>query len=190
MLYNLSEKVKRMSSAKSLLLLALFFILMYMLIYGQPFGIAEFSERFCGLTPLDLQGSYNTEEVCTFMEKIGEAGRIFYARMLLMLDFAFPLSYTLFWSAALAFLLGKFLPCNSKLMYISLLPFVAGLADWLENLLILSMLFSYPKIVNIVVLLASSMTYIKDLFMWISLLLLILGLLLYLLRLVAKLISR
>lgn len=190
MLYNLSEKIKRMSSPKPLLLLALFFIIMYMLISGQPFGAAEFSERFCGLTPLDLQGSYTTEEVCTYMEKLGEAGRIFYAKMLLMLDFAFPLSYTLFWSAGFAFLLGRFLPCNSKLMYISLLPFVAGLADWMENLLILSMLFSYPKIVNIVVTLAGVMTSIKDLFMWISLLLLVFGLLLYLIRLVAKSISK
>lgn len=190
MLNTLSEKVKRMSSAKSLLLLALFFILMYMLINGHPFGVAEFNERFCNLTPLDLQDSYTTEEVCTFMEKLGESGRTFYARMLLMLDFAFPLSYTLFWSAAIAFLLGRFLPCNSKLMYISLLPFIAGLADWLENILILSMLFSYPKIINMVVVLASLMTNIKDLFMWISLLLIVLGLLLYVIRLVAKAVSR
>lgn len=190
MLYRLSERVKRMSSAKPLLLLALFFIVMYMLINGQPFGVAEFNERFCGLTPLDLQDSYTTEEVCNFMEKLGEAGRMFYTRMLLVLDFAFPLSYTLFWSAAVYFLLSRFLPCNSKLMYISLVPFVAGLADWLENLLILSMLFSYPKIVNITVMLAGLMTGIKDLFMWISLLLIILGLLLYLIKLAARVIRR
>jgi hypothetical protein len=190
MLYSLLEKIKRMSSPKPLLLLALFFVIMYMLINGQPFGVAEFSERFGGLVPLDQQDSYTAQEVCSFMEKLGEAGRAFYARMLLMLDFAFPLSYMLFWSAALAFLLGKFLPCNSKLMYISLLPMVAGAADWLENLLMLSMLFSYPKLVKMVVMLSSSLTYAKDLFMWISLLMLVLGLLLYLVRLAAKAVSR
>ena len=182
----MSEKTKRMSSPKCLLVLAFFFIIMYMLINGQPFGVTEFNERFCGLTPLDLQENYTHQEVCTFMEKLGEAGRMFYARMILMLDFAFPLSYTLFWAAALAFLLGRFVPCNSKLMYISLLPFIAGLADYLENILILSMLFSYPKIMNMVVVLANLMTNIKDLFMWISLLLLLFGLLLYLIRLVVK----
>lgn len=190
MLYTLSEKIKRLSNAKSLLLLALFFIIMYMLINGQPFGIAEFNERFSGLTPLDQRESYTPQEVCTFMEKLGDSGRIFYTKMLLMLDFAFPLAYTLFWAAALSFLLGKFLPCNSKLMYISLLPFAAGLADWLENILILSILFSYPKITNMVAVLANIMTNAKDLFMWASLFMLLLGLLLYLIRLVGKAISR
>jgi len=190
MLYSMTEKIKRMSSAKLLLLLALFFIIMYMLINGQPFGVAEFNERFCGLTPLDQLESYTPQDVCAFMEKLGDSGRIFYARMLLMLDFAFPLAYTLFWSSVLAFLLGKFLPCNSKLMYISLLPFAAGLADWLENILILSMLFSYPKIINMVAVLANIMTNVKDLFMWVSLLLLLLGLLMYLLRLAARVITK
>lgn len=190
MLYNLTENVKRLSSPKTLLALAFFFILMYMLISGQPFGVAEFSERFPGLTPLDMRDSYTSQDVCAFMEKLGDTGRVFYARMLLMLDFAFPLAYTLFWSAALAFFLGKFLPCNSKLMYISLIPFAAGLADWLENLLILSMLFSYPKIAGFVASLASILTNAKDLFMWVSLLLLVIGLLMYLIRLAAKLITR
>ncbi|KUO76761.1 MAG: hypothetical protein APF77_12775 [Clostridia bacterium BRH_c25] len=190
MLYALSEKIKRMSSAKPLLLLALFFIIVYLLVNGQPFGVAEFNERYCGLTPLDLQDNYTTEEVCTFMEKLGESGRLFYARMILMLDFAFPLSYMLFWSAALSFLFRRFLPCSSKLTYISLLPFVAGIADYLENILILSMLFSYPKIINMVVVLSNFMTNIKDLFMWVSLLLLLFGLLLHLVRLVVKVISR
>ena len=190
MLYALSEKVKRMSSAKPLLLLALLFIVMYMLINGQPFGVAEFSERFGGLTPLDLRESYTHQDVCTFMEKIGDSGRMFYAKMLLMLDFAFPLAYTLFWAAAIAFFWSKFLPCNSKLMYISLLPFAAGLADWLENLLVLSMLFSYPKILNLMVQLANFMTNAKDFFMWVSLLLLLIGLLLYLVRLIGRIITR
>lgn len=190
MLYTLSERIKRMSSAKPLLLLALLFIVMYMLINGQPFGVAEFNERFCGITPLDLRDSYTLKDISTFMEKLGESGRMFYARMLLMLDFAFPLAYTLFWAAAIAFFWGKLLPCNSKLLYISLLPFAAGLADWLENILILSMLFSYPKIINMVALLANIMTNAKDLFMWISLLLLLLGVLLYLIRLGIKVIFR
>jgi hypothetical protein len=163
---------------------------MYMLINGQPFGVAEFGERFNGMTPLDLQESYTPRDVCAFMEKLGDSGRLFYAKMLLMLDFAFPLAYSLFWAAAVAFFWGRLLPCNSKLMYISLFPFAAGLADWLENILVLTMLFSYPKIVNIVATLANFMTNLKDLFMWVSLLLLLLGLLFYLVRLVVKAVFR
>ncbi|HYE81450.1 MAG TPA: hypothetical protein VEG39_04685 [Clostridia bacterium] len=190
MLYALSDKVKRMSSTKSLLLLALFFTIMYMLVNGQPFGVAEFNERFGGLTPLDLQDNYTADDVCAFMEKLGEAGRLFYAKMILMLDFAFPLSYMLFWSAAIYFLLSRFLPCGSKLMYISLFPFVAGIADYLENILILCMLFSYPKVIKMIVVFSNLMTNVKDLFMWISLLLLLFGLLLYLVKLVAKAVSK
>ena len=190
MLHALSEKVKRMSSARPLLLLTLLFIVMYMLINGQPFGIAEFNERFDGLAPLDQREGYTYQDVCAFMEKIGDTGRMFYAKMLLLLDFAFPLAYTLFWAAAIAFFWGRLLPCNSKLMYISLIPFAAGLADYLENLLLLSMLFSYPKILNLVVLLANFMTNAKDLFMWASLLLLLVGLMLYLIKLAGKTIKR
>jgi len=190
MLYNLTKKVKRLSSPKSLLALAFLFVLMYMLTIGEPFGAAEFNERFPGLTPLDMRDSYTVQDVCTFMEKLGDTGRMLYARMILMLDFAFPLAYSLFWSAVIAFFLGKFFPCDSKLMYISLIPFAAGLADWLENLLILSMLFSYPRITAMVAALANLLTNAKALLMWVSLLLMVIGLFMYLVRLAVKQISR
>lgn len=190
MLYTLSERIKRMSSAKPLLLLALFFIIMYVLINGQPFGVAEFNERFGDMTPLDLQEHYTPQSVSAFMEKLGDTGRMFYTRLLIMLDFAFPLAYSLFWAAAIVFFWSRFLPRDSRIMYICLLPLAAGLADWLENLLILSMLFSYPKIVNMVAMLADSMTNLKNILLWISLLLLLLGLLLYLARLVVRAVFR
>lgn len=190
MLYALSDRVKKFSTGRSILLLALFFTVMYLLIYGQPLGIAELNERFCNVTILDLRESYTPEEAYTLFETLGEPGRHFYARLLLLLDFAFPLSYTLFWAAAITYLFHKLLPRDNMILRLNLFPIAAGLADYLENILILDMLFTFPKKVNIVAVLANYMTIAKNFFMWISLILLLLGLLLYVGKLILRSVSR
>lgn len=190
MLYTLSEKLRKISTARSILLLTLFFAVMYLLIYGQPFGIAEFSEHFSNVSILDLRESYTPDEAYTLLETLGEQGRYFYARMLLVLDFAFPLSYALFLAVAITYLFHGLLPKDNMIIRINLLPIAAGLADYMENILILDMLFTYPKKVNLVAVLANYMTAAKNFLMWISLILLLLGLVLHAGKLIIKSVAR
>lgn len=189
MLDNISKRLKMISTSRSILLLAFFFTAMYLLMYGQPFGIAELNERFCNVTILDLRESYTPDEAYKLFEALGVPGRFFYARLLLLLDFAFPLSYMLFWAAAITYLFHRLLPKDNLILKLNLFPVAAALFDYLENFLILDMLFTFPKRVNIVAVLANYMTIAKNFFMWISLIVLLLGLVLYVGKLIIKSVS-
>jgi hypothetical protein len=179
MLYALSDKLKKISTVRAVLLLALFFTAMYIILNGQPFGIAELNERFSDSTVLDSRSSYTPEEAYKLFEALGQEGRYFYARIILLLDFAFPLSYALFCASAISFLLTRLLPGRTGLMRINLVPVATGLVDYVENILLLDIVFTYPKQVNIVAVLANYMTVAKNFLMWFSLILLLLAFIFY-----------
>ena len=73
----------------------------------------------------------------------------------------YPLVFGVSYCAVMAYFLKKINKLNTPLMYLSLLPIIAGIADYLENIGIISMLNSYPNFTKTTVNTTSIFSIIK-----------------------------
>ena len=89
---------------------------------------------------------YDLDYINTLFKQLGEEGRGIYLYDQLPVDMIYPFlfgtSYCLIWG----YFLNKLDKLNSVYFYASLLPIIAGIADYLENIGIGLMLTSFPDI--------------------------------------------
>jgi hypothetical protein len=104
----------------------------------------------------DLHFYYSADQIKEIIHNIGPQGRITYLKVILTLDYLYPIVYTLFFSLLL-FKLDK----NTK---VAIIPFSILIFDYLENTSIIILLASYPKELNYISTLAGFFTALK----WIS----------------------
>jgi hypothetical protein len=130
---------------------------------GKPFGIEQLEEITGGVGALD-EMLYTPESAYEILDKQGEAGREFYKQLLLTTELIFPFIYRMFNVVFIAFLFSKFLPPKNKLNYLCLAPIIGMISDYIENSLILTMLFNYPERLYAIANTASVITIIK----WVS----------------------
>jgi hypothetical protein len=155
--------VKKMSGFKWVVIFGVLFMVAGYLNVGRPFGITQLEEITNGVGTLD-EMFYNAESAYRVMDQQGEAGREFYRRLLLTTELVFPLVYRAFNVVFLSFIFGRWLLPESKFNQLCLLPLVGMVADYCENVLVLTMLFNYPERLYGVVAAASIVTAIK----WLS----------------------
>lgn len=123
----------------------------------------EFSN---GMKLLDmLPTGYNHNYVNELFKTLGENGRETYLTNQIPVDMIYPFLFGLTYCLLLAYLLKKINKLKSPFTYLCLLPIIAGIADYLENIGIITMLNSYPdltpiatKTTNIFTILKSSST--------------------------------
>lgn len=123
------------------------------------------------LTALDLRMQYSPEEVKDLMAQMGEEGRAINRFISGRIDMIYPLIYGLF----LILLLVRL---SSTLKYrrgpwLLLVPILAMLFDYLENIQVLRMLRQYPDISKELVAFSSLMSSLKWLFVLAALLLVV-----------------
>jgi hypothetical protein len=145
MLDELYRVVERISSGKWVILFAVLFMIAGSLVTRKPFGIARLEEITGGVGALDVEMFASAEQIYDVLDRQGEAGREFYKRLLLTVELVFPLVYRLFNVVFIAFTFSRWLGPDSKWNKLSLAPLIGMIADYLENALVLTMLFSYPE---------------------------------------------
>lgn len=101
-------------------------------------------ERRCGGPVLDLRRSFTAEEAYAVLGAYGPDGRRLYFALELV-DVVYPLVYTAFFALAIAYVLKRSLPPASALHKLALLPLSSVVADYLENVGILTMCATYPE---------------------------------------------
>lgn len=147
-------------------------IYVLMLFYSIP-KIEDYAQ---GMKILDLLPSgYTYEYVMSLFDKLGEVGRNLYLYLQLPLDFIYPGLFAISCSLLLFWLYLKVINKNSKVFYLCLAPFVAGVFDYVENMNILYMLISYPNLTELQVAITSTATIFKSGFTIIFWFLLIIG---------------
>jgi len=67
-------------------------------------------------------------------------------------------------SLLLVWLFGKTFNVNSKVYYFALVPFIAGVFDYFENVFIIKMINSFPELQVNIVKVASTFTILKSSF--------------------------
>lgn len=99
-----------------------------------------------GLKLLDMMPTgYNSEYINALFEALGENGREIYLYKQIPIDMIYPFLFGISYCLLFAYFLKKINKQNSDFFYLSFLPIIAGIADYLENIGIINMLSNYPN---------------------------------------------
>ena len=120
-------------------------------------------------------GGYSHADAMTLLQSLGDAGREAYLFPQLALDFVYPGLFAICFSLMLIWVYSPRIQAQPKLGYLALLPVFGGLFDYLENVLIIRMISTFPDVSEGLVSAASGFTLLKSGFSTVSFLLLGLG---------------
>ena len=130
---------------------------------------------------------YSVDYATSLLDALGPEGRNAYLFSQIPLDVFYPGLFGLTYCLLMAYFLKKLSWFDKPLFYLSLLPLIGGLFDYLENIGIVYMLSSYPDFSTLVAQWTNRFTMTKSLFSMSALIILIA---LALLTGVKKIISR
>ena len=100
------------------------------LLYSIPAVLEEAPDmKLFDMSP----SGYTLEYAQELLSAIGEAGRQTYLSLQLPVDFIYPGLFAVTYSLLLAWLFNKGFARESPVFYLALVPFFAGLFDYLEN---------------------------------------------------------
>ena len=158
---RLTELIERNISGKKVLGLFILTnaVYMFMLTVTIP-NTMGFSN---GMKLLDMiPTGYDLNYVSELFSSLGENGRKTYLTNQIPVDMIYPLLFGLTYCLLLAYFLNKLNKLNAPYTYLCLLPIIAGIADYLENFGIITMLKSYPDLTEIAVKTTNSFSLIKS----------------------------
>jgi hypothetical protein len=171
--------MQKYSSGKLISILFVLTMVVYvaMLSYSIP-AVSAFAPEFplFDLSPSGYSFSYANE----LLSSLGSEGRNLYLSTQLPLDIIYPGLFSITYSLMLVWLCSKLFNKNSKIYYFSLIPFLAGFFDYIENIFIMKMIHSFPDLQVTTVKIASLFTVMKSSFTLFFFVLLILGFILLL----------
>ncbi|MGA2488892.1 MAG: hypothetical protein ABSF99_01710 [Anaerolineales bacterium] len=136
MLKNLLDVLSRLANWKIILLLLILFLLA---------NLAVIPAIYPKFETLDTLSSYTPEKAYQLISSYGEQGRQSYAVIECTLDLAYPFITALLFSLLALVTFKKAFPASRWVPYLSLLPFLIMLVDYLENSCVVTMLLSYPR---------------------------------------------
>lgn len=140
-----------------------FFAMAIIVYLTMVFGTLAQIEQMAGSRPFDLRpAGYSFDAAKGFLNALGKEGRWIYLTRQIPLDTAYPALFALSIASALFALLG-YLGFRSKWVNIAcLIPFIAAIADYSENALIVVILLKWPDISPWVITIASAVTVFKS----------------------------
>jgi len=109
---------------------------------------------------LDSNLCYDSKSAYALFTKLKDPGRKLYAWTEITVDLIFPIIYAFFLSLLIIYLFQK-CSINTSEQFVVMLPFIAMLFDYGENILIAVMLFAYPQEHPALVSIASVFTKLK-----------------------------
>ncbi len=126
-----------------------------------PFSTPTIEEHSEGVPILDTRASYTSEDAYELFAALGTEGRRAYLILHLVPDTIFPIGYALLFAFISAWFLVRLLPLDHRLQWLSMIPLISGLADVLENLLLVVANLAYPGRVDWLVRFAHVLTKVK-----------------------------
>lgn len=169
------EKLQEYAQGRIVLMLfgATLCVYLTMLLYSIPSVLK--------LTPtmklFDMSpGGYTHAYAKELLSAIGPEGRRLYLTRQLPLDFIYPGLFAITYTLMLVWLFSKRYDRQSKIFFLVFVPAVAGLFDYLENIVIILMLRSFPDLSFELVKISSIFSISKSVFTIIFFLLLFYGL--------------
>lgn len=164
------------SIAKGWLVLVFFAIEIAFMGFILPAAEATIKGFSGGIGPIDLMIFPSAEKILSAIAAYGPQGRPFYTTIELTADLLYPIGYAFFYSLLISYLLQRAVSKDSKLQRLNLLPFGAWLFDLIENIFILTLIFSFPTQSPVLASILTLINGIKWLFAGASILSLLFGL--------------
>ena len=130
------EKYEKLADGRIILILLFLFLLINIVVV--PWIYPTFQT-------LDTLSSYTPQKAYELMSSYGATGRQSYAIIEVTLDLAYPLITALLFSLIILYTFKRAFPGRDWVRYFSLAPFAVMLADYLENVCVVTMLLSYPR---------------------------------------------
>jgi hypothetical protein len=181
----MKELIYRNIKGKKVLLLFILTNIIYisMLAITIPY-VMKFSN---GMKLLDMMPmGYNAEYVNSLMNTLGEHGRDAYLYFQLPLDMIYPFIFGISYCLIFAYFLNKLGKLKSPLIYFCLLPLIAGIFDYLENIGIITILSNFPNHSNLSIILTNYSTLTKSAFTTIYFVLLIITIVIFGIRTISS----
>ena len=158
---QLTKFIEKNISGKKVL--GLFILTNVVYIFMLTVTIPRTMNHSNGLKLLDMMPTgYDLNYVGELFDSLGEIGRGTYLTNQIPVDMIYPLLFGLSYCLLLAFFLKKLKKLNAPYIYLCLLPIIAGIADYLENFGIITMLKSYPDLTQGMVSTTSLFSVIKS----------------------------
>lgn len=160
---SLVHIIQKNASGKLVLVLFLLTMTIYsiMIFYSIP-AVMFFAPEFV-LFDLSPTG-YSYQGAMDLLDALGPEGRSIYLTKQLPLDFIYPGLFAITYSLLLVWLFLKSTRHQSKIFYLTLVPILAGICDYIENVFIIVMINSFPDLSSDMVGIASLFTIMKSSF--------------------------
>jgi len=172
--FGLSSSIGRLARGWVVLgTLAVFVLFTALVLPGQA---AQAERASGGAGSPDTSLLYTPGQLYAMAERYGPAGRAAYIRARFTFDLVWPLVYTAFLTAGVAWAFGRVRPPASRWQCASLVPILAMGFDFLENLSTALVMARYPARTPVVDVLAPAFTLFKWVFVGCSFALLVVGL--------------
>ncbi|MFT4545571.1 MAG: hypothetical protein ACI9EQ_002049 [Bacteroidia bacterium] len=156
----MSESTPKTISGKSILLLfvaaSAVYAVMLLVTIPQVMAFADGMELL-DMMPFGYEGQY----VQLLFDTLGEEGRNVYLTRQLPLDMIYPGLFAASYSLIMVYFLSQMGKFQGWVVNLAFIPIVVGLADYLENAGIITMLLSYPNQTSLMVELTSLFSVVK-----------------------------
>lgn len=162
MLNRLSNWFCKKSSGWIVLVALAIFLLFSMTVLPRESALAETYSGEVGVPDISL--FYTPQDLYRMAEVYGLEGRQAYIHARFRFDLVFPLIYTFFLTTGISWLFNHLPEKNNSSRLLNLLPVVAMLLDFLENISAASVISAYPSTRPILACLAAISTPLKWLF--------------------------
>jgi hypothetical protein len=156
---KLSDWLYKVSSGWLALVGLLIFLLFTALVLPTQSARDDASTADVG-TP-DLSFYYSADELFRMAEAYGEAGRTEYIRVRFTFDLFWPLVYTFFLTTSISWVYGRAFPGENQVRRVNIIPLLAMLFDYLENITTSTVIWRYPHQTPLLASLAGVFTTIK-----------------------------
>jgi hypothetical protein len=157
----MNKLIKRYSSGRNVLLFLIAANLLYLLMLFVT--IPQIMACSGGMKLFDLMpAGYDLAYAKTLLTQLGEEGRNVYLTRQIPVDLFYPLLSAIAYSLLMAWLFKRLNIANTPAIFLCLIPFAAGLFDYLENISIIMMITSYPEISGLLAGFANAFTVIKS----------------------------
>lgn len=157
---KIDSYVNSMTVWKACAATVVFAVLLWVIDFS-PIGVYGLLKVTGGANILDFEAGYTVDQAYGMLEALGEAGRSFHLTKIMPVDIFFPIGLMLFSTSWMSLFLKNLTKDGSVLRLLPLIAVVNMLLDWSENIGITLMLVNYPKRLETVCRITSTVSAVK-----------------------------
>ncbi len=169
-----SEIIHWFSTGWVVLMALMVFFLFIVLVLPNQAGKSE--TDFGDIGSPDLSFYYNADDLYRMAEAYGEEGRQSYVRARYTFDLVWPLVYTIFLITGISWVTRRAFAVGSLWLRANLVPIPGAIFDYLENVSTSVVMVRYPAQTGVLDGIATVFTMAKWVFIYLSFVLLLIGL--------------